>query len=148
MKKIMVVGASGVLGKLVCIELLRIFENQIKLIVTDYKAGRGKKLATSFNKEVQFQYLDVSDKESVKEAIKNVDIVVVGLKQKLPHIQKVCIENEILSIDVTPFYDFLEKVIELNQSAEKNNIGSVIMSGFFPGLSGLMIKNAISNFKK
>ncbi|GGM41418.1 hypothetical protein GCM10011351_29490 [Paraliobacillus quinghaiensis] len=148
MKKIMVVGASGVLGKLVCNELLRIFENQIKLIVTDYKVERGKTLATSFNKEVQFQQIDVSDEESVKQAIKNVDVVVVGLKQKVPHIQKICIENEILCIDVTPFYDFLEKVIELNQSAEKNNIGSVIMSGFFPGLSGLMIKNAISNFQE
>lgn len=35
MMKIMVAGASGVLGKMVCSELLRIFENQICLIVTD-----------------------------------------------------------------------------------------------------------------
>ncbi|WP_268871085.1 hypothetical protein [Ureibacillus massiliensis] len=37
MKTVMVFGASGVLGQLVCTELLRIFENEIKLIVTDYK---------------------------------------------------------------------------------------------------------------
>lgn len=45
MKKMMVVGASGVLGKLICMELLRVFEKQIKLIVTDYKNERGKRLA-------------------------------------------------------------------------------------------------------
>jgi len=48
MKKMMVVGASGVLGKLVCTELLRIFENQINLIVTDYKTERGKKFSRLF----------------------------------------------------------------------------------------------------
>lgn len=76
------------------------------------------------------------------------DIVVVAVKQRNPHIQKRCIENKILCIDVTPFYDFAEKVYELNQSAENNKIGSVIMSGFFPGLSGLMIKEAISDFQE
>ncbi|MCY8181057.1 saccharopine dehydrogenase NADP-binding domain-containing protein [Bacillus paralicheniformis] len=148
MKKMMVVGASGVLGKLVCIELLRIFENQINLIVTDYKAERGKKLADSFNGGVQFQYLNVNDEENVKKAVKNVDIVIVVLKQRIPSIQKSCIENKILCIDVTPFYGFVEKVNELNEIAENNNIGSVIMSGFFPGLSGLMVKEAISNFQE
>lgn len=148
MKKVMVVGASGVLGKLVCSEFLRIFNNQIKLIVTDYKTERGKKLANSFNKDVQFQCLNVNDDENIKQVIKNVDIVVVVLKQRVPHIQKTCIENKLLCIDVTPFSDFVEKVLELNQSAEKNNIGSIIMAGFFPGLSGLMIKEAISNFQE
>ncbi|WP_421664014.1 saccharopine dehydrogenase NADP-binding domain-containing protein [Lysinibacillus telephonicus] len=148
MKKIIVVGASGVLGKLVCNELLRIFENQIELIVTDYKTERGKKLANSLNKHVHFQYLNVDDEENVKQVIKKVNLVVVVLKQKTPYIQKACIENKILCIDVTPFYDFVEKVIELNKCAEKNDIGSIIMSGFFPGLSGLMIKRAISNFQE
>lgn len=148
MKKMMVVGASGVLGKLVCEELLRIIKGQIKLIVTDYRMERGQKLADSFNSDVQFQYLDVHDEDNVEQVIRNVDMVVVVLKQKTPHIQKVCIHNKIMCIDVTPFYDFVEKVIELNHSAEDNNIGSVVMSGFFPGLSGLMVKKAISDFQE
>ncbi|TQR14849.1 saccharopine dehydrogenase NADP-binding domain-containing protein [Psychrobacillus vulpis] len=148
MKKVMVIGASGVLGKLVCIELLRIFDNQIKLIVTDYKTERGKKLANSFNNNVQFQYLDVNEEENVKQVVKDIDIVVVVLKQKIPNIQKCCIDNKILCVDVTPFYDFVEKVNELNQSAENNDVGSVVMSGFFPGLSGLMVKKAVSDFKE
>lgn len=148
MKKIMVVGASGVLGQLVCSELLRVFDSQISLIVTDYKIERGEKLANSFNTDVQFRYLDVTREENVKQAIKNIDIVVVVLKQKNPYIQKVCIENKILCIDVTPYYEFVDKVNELNEDAQNNDIGSVIMSGFFPGLSGLMVKKATSNFSK
>lgn len=148
MKKIMVVGASGVLGQLVCSELIRIFDSQIRLIVTDYKIERGEKLANSFNTDVQFRYLDANREENVKQAIKNIDIVVVVLKQKNPYIQKVCIENKILCLDVTPYYEFVEKVNELNEDAQNNDIGSVVMSGFFPGLSGLMVKKAISNFSE
>ncbi|MGA3677903.1 saccharopine dehydrogenase family protein [Lysinibacillus agricola] len=148
MKKIMVVGASGVLGQLVCHELLRIYNHQIRLIVTDYKTERGEKLANSFNMDAQFQYLNANDEENVKQVIKNIDTVVVVLKQKNPYIQKACIENKILCIDVTPFYDFVEKVNELNEDAENHDVGLVVMSGFFPGLSGLMVKKAISNFSE
>ncbi|MFJ8527969.1 hypothetical protein [Bacillus sp. NPDC094106] len=146
MKKIMVVGASGVLGKLVCTELLRIFNNQVKLTVTDYKADRGMKLAKSFDQEVMFQYLDVTNEENTKKVLKNIDIVIVVLKQQNPYIQKACVNNDILCIDVTPFTDFVEKIEILHQDTEKNEVGSIVMSGFFPGLSGLMVKKAVSNF--
>ena len=58
MSKVMVVGASGVLGRLICTELMRIFNNQVNLVVTDYKEDRGKRLAESFNQKVIFQYID------------------------------------------------------------------------------------------
>ncbi|PAK55040.1 saccharopine dehydrogenase NADP-binding domain-containing protein [Paenibacillus sp. 7541] len=148
MTTIMVVGASGALGKLVCGELLRIFNNPIKLIVTDYKTDRGTRLADSFHGDVQFQYLDVNDEDRVERVLRNVDVAVVVLKQKTPYIQKVCIHNKILCIDVTPFYDFVQQVIELHHSAVDHKVGSVVMSGFFPGLSGLMIQKAISDFQE
>jgi len=146
MKKIMVVGALGVLGKLVCMELLRIFNNQVELVVTDYKVNRGKSLAESLNANARFQYLDVKDEQNIKESIKNINIVVVVLKQRAPYIQRACIDNNILCIDVTPFAEFVEKVEVLHQKALRNEVGSIVMSGFFPGLSALMVNKAVSNF--
>lgn len=84
----MVIGASGVLGKLICIELIRVFDNQIKLIVTDYKNERGKQLANSLKNDVEFKYLDVNNIENVKQVIKNIDVVVVVLKQKIQLFKK------------------------------------------------------------
>ena len=144
----MVVGASGVLGQLICSELLRIFDSQIKLIVTDYKIERGEKLANSFNTEVRFRHLDANREENIKQVIKNIDIVVVALEQKNPYIQKYCIVNKMLFRDVPEYALCVEKVNELNEDAQNNDIGSVIMSGFFPGLSGLMVKKATSNFSE
>ncbi|MFJ7735304.1 saccharopine dehydrogenase NADP-binding domain-containing protein [Lysinibacillus sp. NPDC097287] len=147
-KKVMVVGASGVLGKLVCIELLRIFDTQLNLIVTDYKEDRGKRFAESLNRDVKFECLDATNEKNVKRVVKNVDIVVVVLKQDTPYIQKACIDNRILCIDVTPFAQFIGKIKLLQQDAEENKVGSIVMSGFFPGLSGLMVHKAITGFQQ
>ncbi|PEA54490.1 hypothetical protein CON64_12980 [Bacillus pseudomycoides] len=146
MQKVMVVGASGVLGRLVCIELLRVFDNQVTLVVTDYKEERGKKLAESIDGEVTFKHLDVTNIGSVTKTIKDVDLVVVVVKQQHPYIQKACIDNRIVCIDVTPFSNFVEKVKLLHQDAERNDASSIVMSGFFPGLSGLMVNKAVSDY--
>lgn len=148
MKKVMVVGATGVLGRIICTELLQIFQKKIRLIVTDYKMERGEKLAASLNQEAVFCYLDVNNKASIEEAIHNVDIVIVALKQQHPYIQKVCIDNRILCIDVTPFAHFVKMVKSLGQDANQKQTGSIVMSGFFPGLSGLMVKKAASDFEE
>ncbi|MBB4825606.1 saccharopine dehydrogenase-like NADP-dependent oxidoreductase [Sporosarcina luteola] len=147
-KKIMVMGASGVLGQLICRELLRVFNNQIQLIVTDYKKERGELLANSMNTEVQFQQLDVNNPENIKLVVNNIDIVVVVVTQLNPFIQEVCIQNKIACIDVSPFYDFAEKVHKFHHNAVNNETVSIVMSGFFPGLSGLLVKKAIRNFEE
>lgn len=146
MQRVMVIGASGVLGHLVCMELLRIYNDQIELIVTDYKIERGKRLASSFNKEVEFRSLNINDEENIKQVVIDVDAVVVTLKQESPLIQKACIDHKILCIDVTPFYDFVAEVSGLSDAAQNNEVGSVVMSGFIPGLSGLMVQKAVSDF--
>lgn len=148
LKKIMVVGAAGALGQLVCLELLRLFDKQINLIVTDYKEERGKRLAESFQRDVSFQCLDAMNEENVMKVINNVDVVVVVLKQKNPYIQRTCINHHILCIDVTPFADFVDNIKLLQQEAEKNKVASIVMAGFFPGLSGLMVHKAVANFQQ
>ncbi|GAB2536170.1 saccharopine dehydrogenase NADP-binding domain-containing protein [Gracilibacillus alcaliphilus] len=146
MKKIMIAGATGVLGKLVCHEIIRLFETQTTLIVTDYKSERGKQFAASFDPPVQFRYLDVRDKESIEQTVSDVDLVIVMLKQDRPEIQAVCIKQQILSIDVTPFYQFVSQAKQLDQLAKSHHTGAVMMAGFFPGLSGLMVKAAKASF--
>lgn len=53
-----------------------------------------------------------------------------------------CLGNSPEHLAIEERGGFAEKVMKL----EKNGTGSVIMSGFFPGLSGLMVKKAISPF--
>jgi len=142
----MVVGASGVLGRMICTKLFNVFNSQMELIITDYKAERGMNLARFLGKETEFRYLDVMDKESILKSIKGVDIVLITVKQAHPYIQRCCIENQIACIDVTPFYDFVSEIKLLHSEAKRNEIASVPMSGFFPGLSGVLASKAAEGF--
>lgn len=143
MKKILVVGVSGVLGKLICKEVLRVFNKECTLIATDYKVDRGKKTAISVSKNVIFRPLDVSKKENINNVVKDVDVVIVAIKQSEPLVQEVCTNKNILCIDVTPYANFVASIQAMNKSKSP----SVAMSGFFPGLSGVLAKEAISGFQ-
>lgn len=148
LKQVMVVGASGVLGRLICTELLRIFHHQMTLIVTDYREDRGKRFAESIHRDAIFRHLDVTNEEGITQAIQHVDMVIVVVKQQNPYIQRACINHRITCIDVTPFADFVDQVKLLHHDAENQEAGSIVMSGFFPGLSGFMVKQAISGFQE
>ncbi|GAA0356063.1 saccharopine dehydrogenase NADP-binding domain-containing protein [Bacillus horti] len=145
MQRVMVVGASGVLGRLISQELLRQFQ-EIQLVVSDYKRDRGERLAASLGDGVSFSFVDVQDQSSILQAVKQVDIVIVAIEQEEPHIQEACINHKVLCIDVTVASKFIQKVQKLDQAAKKQGVGSIVMSGFIPGLSGVMVKEAISSF--
>ncbi len=148
MTKIMVVGASGILGQFVCQELINLYKEELDLIITDYKAERGNQVASHLNHDVEFKKLDVSNVKDIHRVINNIDCVIVTIKQEQPYIQETCIRNKIRCIDVTPYSAFVDKVKIYEQEAQKNKIPSIVMSGFVPGLSGLMVKKSCFTITK
>ena len=142
--KIVVIGASGVLGELICSELNHLFENSIKLFVGDYHTKRGKITADKFNAEFCETNTDNIDKLST--SLSGKDIAVVTINKIEPVIQKICLEKSILCIDVTVFYSFAKKVQDLYSCNTDLKSTSVLMAGFIPGLSGLLLKKAINDF--
>ncbi len=99
-------------------------------------------MAGGFDHHVEFRHLMLRDNERVNHVLEDVDGVVIALKQENPFIQKACIEQDVLCVDVTPFYEFVDKVSYLNEEAKEAGTGSVVMTGFFPGLSALMVKKS------
>ncbi|KAB8125690.1 hypothetical protein F9U64_21905 [Gracilibacillus oryzae] len=148
MKKVMVVGASGRLGKLICEQVLRIFDKTAQLVITDYNEMRGKQLQKSFKNKVEFKLLNINDHQTVEKVIDNIDVVIIAIQQKEPHIQKVCINREILCVDVTTSPNLVDQILLLNEQAKAHRVPSIVMAGFLPGLSGLLAKKAITSFDK
>lgn len=143
--KIMVIGGSGSLGKLICTELTHAFPKGLHLSLTDYQKERGEKTASSFS--ATFCQLDVSDKEMINKALHNLDLVIVAVPQTTPLIQEVCITRSIPCVDVTAFGDFADKVQAMGKEAKNQQTCSIVMAGFFPGVSGLMVKKAIEEME-
>ncbi|MFC4401791.1 hypothetical protein [Gracilibacillus xinjiangensis] len=142
----MVVGASGVLGKLMCKEVFRIFGHSADLIITDYNKERGEHVKNSFSKQVEFRLLDIHNKSNVENVIHSVDIVIIAIQQNKPHIQEICIQRQIRCIDVTTSQNLVDRTLLLDSQAKSHNIASIVMAGFLPGLSGLLVKKAITSF--
>lgn len=136
--KVLVVGASGVLGRYVCKALI---EQRYEVVVGDYKAERGRQTAAALPLAT-FKEVDVTDSASLYAALQHIEAVIVVVKQEYPLVQKVCIEKNIPCIDVTVDEAFIEKV----QDLKAEHTASILMAGFFPGLSGILIQEAISTF--
>ncbi|MFA9455999.1 saccharopine dehydrogenase NADP-binding domain-containing protein [Halalkalibacter sp. AB-rgal2] len=145
MNKVLVIEATGILGKLVCQEILRQLDRS-QLVVADYQIERGKQLAQSLSNQTEFCYVDITKRDSIEAAICQVNVVIVALKQKEPAVQKLCIGRGVHCIDVTPFSSFTSQVEQLHNYALEKRVCSITMSGFFPGLSALMVKKAVKQF--
>lgn len=142
-QKIIVIGASGVLGGLICEQLNRLFEKEISLFTGDYKADRGTLTAQKYN--ATFVQTNLVDSQKLSESLETMNAVIVAVHQNEPVIQSVCLERQIPCIDVTAFYPFAKKVENLYKfKNQTTNPTSVVMAGFFPGLSGLLLQKAIS----
>lgn len=143
-KSVIVIGSSGVLGALICGQVQKLFNNGLKLIVTDYNARRGMEFAKSLGKNTQYRYLDINEKKSIESAIEGTDICIVALSQQEPVIQQICIEMGITSVDVVSSFDFVKKAKALDKKAIESNTSVVLMAGFFPGLSGVIANDLIN----
>lgn len=140
MQTILVIGASGMLGQFVCKELLRV-QHGARILVGDYQHDRGRMTATSIP-GADYRHLDVHKEESIRIALDGVDMVIVVAKQKEPMVQTLCLLKGIACVDVTTEIAFIDKVLALNAL----NTASIVMAGFIPGLSGLMVKEAANTF--
>lgn len=146
MKNVLIIGATGVLGKLVCNDITNLIPEDVTLIITDYNKERGVNFAASLGNHTKWRYLDVKEDKSIEQALIGIDMAVVLIKQFESKIQEIALRMRIPSLDVTPSYSLYRRVIKYHDDALKQGTGVLLLSGFLPGLSGLLIKKAIDDF--
>lgn len=140
---ILVLGASGGLGLHICREVIRQFGPDA-LMVGDYKTERGRETASRLGADITFAQVDVHDPSSLRAALNNgVSAVIVSVQQHQPLAQLACIEAGIPCLDVTVQSDLLVQIEQLDAQARAAECTSIVLAGLFPGLSGLMAKQAV-----
>ncbi|MBV7390801.1 SDR family oxidoreductase [Enterococcus sp. ALS3] len=148
-KNILVIGASGSLGFEICRSLHKVFDEKVTVLVGDYRKERGPKTVERLEKleiAAKFIYTDFSEYKSLDDAINQpLDCVIVAVKQNKPVLQELCSIYSIPCIDLTAygsFTNFVENVLP------NNGAPSIMMAGFFPGLSGVLVHSAVSDFSE
>lgn len=140
-KAILVIGAAGELGKLICNEIKENYGIEWNLFIGDYKSDRGKQLADQYG--AFFSLIDLENKEYMINLLKSIDGVIVAVKQMEPIIQEYCFQSNTVCVDVTAFASFAAKVENIFKVFNYSQAASIVMAGFFPGLSGMLLKEAV-----
>ncbi len=139
-KAVLVIGAAGTLGNLICKEIIEKYQPTWHLHIGDYKSERGQQLAKQY--QASFALIDVFNKEHMLNLLQSIDAVIVAIKQDEPLIQEFCFQTDTVCVDVTAFVGFANKVQQSFQMYSDTKTHSVVMAGFFPGLSGVLFKEA------
>ncbi len=147
-RSILVLGATGGVGRFVCEEVIRLF-GPTSLVVGDYRPDRGQQYARALGGEVSSECVDIADRASLEKAMTGgPDAVIVAVQQTEPLVQSVCLTRGIPCLDVTVSADFLEKARRLDSLPEAGHAASIIMAGLIPGLSGMMAKHLVESLEE
>jgi saccharopine dehydrogenase-like NADP-dependent oxidoreductase len=142
--KILVVGSSGTLAKIIIRQVISSFGID-SLVISDYQKGRlqtlQKELREKHGQEPQAKLIDIRSAESIRHGIEHVDYVIVPVPQRQPLIQKACIEKGIVCIDLSVSENFIDSVLSLQPQAFEKRALLLVAAGLFPGLSGIIAKS-------
>ncbi len=141
-KRILVLGATGGVGRFISKEVIRLF-GSASLVVGDYKAERGEAFANELGAEVSFRCVDADDRSAIDNAVEGVDAVIVAVQQLDPLVQSACLARRIPCLDVTLGAELIEKARALDAQPEARATVSIIMAGLIPGLSAVMVKHVV-----
>ncbi|MDH6364117.1 hypothetical protein M2139_001102 [Enterococcus sp. PF1-24] len=142
-RKILIIGGSGALGKELTHALNDVFGDYLELYIGDYDEKRGMQTTAAMPRS-KFCLVDGRNLQQVQQAIVDIDCVIVAFRQKEPVIQKACFQEKVICIDLCAFQAFADKVQQLDE--EKDSL-SVVMAGFFPGLSGVIATSLAEEFE-
>lgn len=134
--RIVVAGASGALGRVVCRAVLDLIPGA-DLVVGDRREERGARTAQSVGARSAVR-LDTDDPDSVRIALAGASLVIVTQPQDEPVLQRGSLAAGAHCVDVTTDPALTAQVRPLDAPARAAGLASVAMAGLFPGLSGLL----------
>ena len=138
-KRVIILGGRGRIGGNVAEDLQRHTETEITV------TGRGNK-SHELPTNLHFLSLDLEDKEGLKTAINNHDLVIhcAGpFHYRDGRVLQLCIEAGVNYIDVSDHRSFYQRVIPWRDAAVKSGITAILNTGVFPGISNSMVRQGV-----
>ena len=143
--KILAIGGCGSMGRY-AIKAAQNFSSVDQIIIADINKENAESFATSLNEKVSAIQLDVSDSNALKQAMKDINIVVNTcgpyFKFGAP-ILKASIVSGCNYIDICDDWEPTIEMMKLDADAKSAGISATIGLGASPGLTNLMALIAI-----
>lgn len=144
--KILAIGGSGSMGRY-ALRAVQNFSSVNQIIIADINKESAESFAASLNEKVTAIQLDVSDSSALKQAMKDINIVVNTcgpyFKFGAP-ILKASIASGCNYIDICDDWEPTVDMMKLDAEAKSAGISATIGLGASPGLTNLMALIAIN----
>lgn len=144
--KVLIVGGYGTVGCVVAEILAK--DERIIPVIAGRNASKARELAQKY--QTEWRMVDIADTESVPAALADINIVVncfSGPFTHFPlHLPEIAAERGIHYLDVSGSYEYVERFLKLDGIAKKNNATVITALGTNPGIPGLIVLNAKTEF--
>ncbi len=148
--KVLALGGSGGMGRY-AVRTLEAHNYCEDIVVADISRENAEKFADECGPSVSWAQVDVSDEDSLKRAMADVDIVMNTTGPYYRYgvqVLKACIESGCDYIDINDDWEPTLEMLELHERAGAAGITAVIGMGASPGLTNLLAVKAISELDR
>jgi saccharopine dehydrogenase-like NADP-dependent oxidoreductase len=154
--RVLILGGRGRIGSSVARDLVS--HTQAQITITGKREDTKQRWATALPERVQFQQLDLADREAVRAAVRllaadssdvshNLVIHCAGpFHHRDENVLKLCIEQGVNYLDVSDNVGFTRKLLSCHESAAAAGVTAIVNSGIFPGISNSMVRQGIEQF--
>ena len=143
MANALILGGTGRIGGSVAHSVSQLPE--VSVTIAGRNRERGQQICQQLGAGSGFISLSLADRQTLKEAIADTDLVIHCAGPFLYRdatVLKLCIETGTNYLDVSDSREFTELALSLRPQAQEAGITAVINSGIFPGISNCMVRQA------
>ncbi|MBN2385284.1 saccharopine dehydrogenase NADP-binding domain-containing protein [bacterium] len=148
MKKILVIGGYGTVGRVVTDLLAK--DERLMPVIAGRNEAKARELAQKF--KVEWRRIDIGDKNSIKSGLPDIALIINCFSGPFTHtpllLPELSANFGIHYLDVAGSYEYSERFIKLNQLASQNNVTLITALGANPGIPGIALMNAAHDFEK
>lgn len=147
MNRVLIIGGCGRIGSSIARDITE--HTSAEVTITGRNPQRGMAALERLGESVQFQVLDLTHHEQVREAIAKADVVVHSagpFHHRQAEVLKTCIDLGVNYVDVSDERQFTQKALAQHEAAEAAGVTAIINTGVFPGMSNSMARQGIEQF--
>ncbi|MEB3211429.1 MAG: saccharopine dehydrogenase NADP-binding domain-containing protein [Leptolyngbyaceae bacterium] len=144
MNRVLIIGGCGRIGSSIAKDVVN--HTSAEVTITGRNPQLGMAALEELGETVQFQVLDLSHKEQVREAIAKANLVIHSagpFHHRQAEVLQTCIDLGVNYADVSDERQFTQRALALHPAAEAAGVTAVINTGVFPGISNSMAKQGV-----
>lgn len=134
MKKILLVGGYGTVGKFILERLIKNFD----VIIVGRNNSKINSLCELYPQKLTGLKLDINSDLIPKEVLESVSLVINCIDLSNIKVIEECFKQKVDYIDISATYDVIQQIEKLNSIAQLSQAKAVLSVGIAPGLTNLL----------